>query len=106
MNELLFAAIGFTAGAAITAALNLRHVRRLRSERDAAALNLRREQRRTGAALQALEQMRQRETQAAAQIVALSYALHDAAAQVAQGNEATAVIGADPQALLRRFSLN
>lgn len=106
MTELLFAAFGFAAGAALTAAVALRNGRRLHGEQVAAALNLRREQRRTGAALQALEQMRQRETQAAAQIVALSYALHDATAQVAQGNEATAFIGADSQALLRRFSPN
>lgn len=106
MTELIFATLGFTAGAALTAAVALRNGRRLRSERAAASLNLRREQRRCGAALQALTQMRQREAAAAAQIVALSYALHDATAQAAQGSEATAVIGADPQALLRRFSRN
>jgi hypothetical protein len=103
MNELLFAAIGFTAGAALTAAATLRHVRRLRDERDAAALNLRREQRRYDLTQRLA---RQSETQAAAQIVALSYALHDATTKVAQAHEATAVIGADPQALLRRFSRN
>ena len=106
MNELLFAAAGFVSGAALAAAVALRNLRRLRGERDAAALNLRREQRRCNEALRTLTQMRSRETQAAAQIVALSYALHDATAQAAQGSEATAVIGADPQALLRRFSLN
>lgn len=106
MNELLFAALGFMAGTALTAAAALRKGRRLRRELTAASLNLRREQRRCNEALCALTQMRQREAAAAAQIVALSYALHDATTQVAQAHEATAVIGADPQALLRRFSLN
>lgn len=106
MNELLFAALGFTLGAALTAAAALRNGRRLHGEQVAAALNLRSEKRRCNEALRALTQMRQRETQAAAQIVALSYALHDATAQGARTSEATAVIGADPQAILRRFSLN
>lgn len=105
MNELLFAA-GFVAGCALTAAATLRHVRRLRDERDAADLNLRREQRRYTGVMRELSQMRQREHQAAAQIATLSYALHDATTQVAQAHEATAVIGANPQAILRRFSRN
>jgi hypothetical protein len=101
MTELFFAAAGLVAGYALA---ELRRRRQSNTALAAARTNLHREQRRNLELQRAAARLRQREHIAAAQIVALSYALHDATAQARGGH--AAVIDADPWAILARFSSN
>ncbi len=108
MNELLFTAAGFVAGIAVSTAVAVTRLRRLRAERDANQCGWRAECRRHDTTLRSLRRMQQREALAVANILQLSHALQDATAQAAQarGAGAPVALGADPQSLLSRFSPN
>ena len=94
-------ALGAALSAALGATLATLHARREHAAAlDAARASLRREVRRNAELVRATTHAHRREQIAAAQVVQLTYALHDATAQ-AQG--AHAVLGGDVR---RRFSVN
>ena len=104
MNELFFAAAGFAAGAAATAAFLAPRLRRLRTQRDAWGRNYRAECQRHDAALR---RMKSREALAVANIVQLSHALADATAQVEAGRgQGAADLVTQGQGVLSRFCMN
>lgn len=100
MNDALLLTIGALLGAGLT---TWRTVRTHAAARAEARANLAREQRRNATHVKTIAQLHKREHIAVAQIVSLTYALADAAAQVQGAHGATAVIGAD---LTSRFSVN
>lgn len=110
MNELFFAAAGFAAGVAAAAAVAAQRLQHLRSERDAWERNYRAECQRHDATFAQwyaeTKRLRAERSAAAAQIWTLATALADATAQVEAGQAAPVALSADPQTILRRFSLN
>ena len=111
MNELFFAAAGFAAGAAATAAFLAPRLRRLRTQRDAWGRNYRAECQRHDATLAQwcaeTKRLRAEQAAAAAQIWTLSHALASATAQVEAGRgQGTADLVTQGQGVLSRFCMN